>query len=73
MIFLCIYLDEGRGGGSLMHVYVLEHIISLSYRTTWWIFTKLDKDEVLIVRHLCICFLANSTKGRIQDGAIHQK
>ena len=22
MIFLCIYLDEGRGGGALMHVYV---------------------------------------------------
>ena len=35
MNFLFIYLDEGRGGGrALMHVYVLEHIISLSYRTT---------------------------------------
>ena len=22
MNFLCIYLDEGRGGGALMHVYV---------------------------------------------------
>ena len=29
--FLCIYLDEGRG--ALMHVYVLEHIVSLCYRT----------------------------------------
>ena len=37
-----------------MHVYVLEHIISLSYRTTLWMFTKLDRDEVLIITHLFI-------------------
>ena len=49
--FLCIYLDEGGwGGGALMHVYVLEHIVSLCYRTAWWIFTKLGKDEVLMAR-----------------------
>ena len=54
-------------------VFVLEHIISLSYRTTLWMFTKLDRDEVLIVTHLCIGFSANSTKGRIQGGAICQK
>ena len=29
MIFF-IYLDEGRGWGVLMHVYVLEHIVSLA-------------------------------------------
>ena len=34
MNFLCIYLDEGKGV-ALMHVYVLEHIVSLSYRTAW--------------------------------------
>ena len=32
MYFLCIYLGEKRGG-SLMHVYVWEHIVSLHYRT----------------------------------------
>ena len=32
MNFLCICLDEGKGG-ALMHVYVLEYIGSLSYRT----------------------------------------
>ena len=76
MNFLCIYLGEGKGGGvgALMHVYVLEHIISLSYRTTWWMFTKLDRDEALIITHLFIGFSANSTQGRIQGGgAICQK
>ena len=60
-------MKEG-GGGALMHVYLLEHIISLSYRTTWWMFTKLDRDEVLIITHLFIGFSANSTQGRIQGG-----
>ena len=46
-----------------MSMYTFEHIISLSYRTTLWIFTKLDRDEVLIVTHLCIGFSANSTQG----------
>ena len=55
-------------GGALMHVYVLEHIISLSYRTTWWTFKKLDRDEVPIIAHLFIGFSANSTQGRIQGG-----
>ena len=56
-----------------MFMYTLEHIISLSYRTTLWMFTKLDRDEVLIVTHLCIGFSANSTQGRIQGRAICQK
>ena len=58
-----------KGGGALMHVYVLKHIGSLSYRTAWWIFTKLDRDEVLNVLHLCLGFLENSTQGRVQGGA----
>ena len=61
-----------KEGGALMHVYVLEHIISLSYRTSWWMFTKFDRDEVLIVTHLCIGFSATSTQGQIQGGAICQ-
>ena len=32
MNFLCIYLGEERGG-ALMHVYVLERIVCLYYRT----------------------------------------
>ena len=34
-----------------MHVYVLEHIVSLCCRTTWWMFTKLGRDEVLKALH----------------------
>ena len=69
MNFLFIYLDEERRGCiKLMHVYVLEHIVSLSYRTAWWMFTKLDRDEILVVPHLCIGFLVNSSQGRIQGG-----
>ena len=33
MNFLCIHLGEKGGGGTLMHVYVWEHIVSLYYRT----------------------------------------
>ena len=63
-----MYLFRWRKGGgvALMHVYVLEHIISLSYRTTSWMFTKLNRDEELIITHLFIGFSANSTQGRIQ-------
>ena len=39
---------EVKKGGALVHVYVLEHIVSLNYRITWWIFTKLGRDKVLM-------------------------
>ena len=69
-IFSLIYLGEGREGGvALMHVYVWEHIVSLYYRTVWWMFTKLDRDEVLMVLHLCLGFTAKSAQGWIQGGA----
>ena len=61
-------MKEG-GGGALMHVYVLEHKVSLSYRRDWWIFTKLGRDEVLMVPYKFCCFSAMSAQGRIQDGA----
>ena len=66
---LCIYLGEGRGGGALMHVYVLERKVSFSYRTNRWIFTKRGRDEVLMVPCKCCSFSARSVQGRIQDGA----
>ena len=38
MNLLCIYLDEGKGGGGsllhvLVHIYVLENIVSLCFKT----------------------------------------
>ena len=44
--------------------------IAMKYRITWWIFTKLGRDKVLMTPHICIDFLAKSAKGRIQGRAI---
>ena len=66
MNFLWIYLGEKGGGVALMHVYVLEHIASLYYRTASWMFTKLGRDEVLMARHMHKDVLAISAQGRIQ-------
>ena len=52
-----------------MHVYVWEHIVSLYYRTALWMFTKLCRDEVLMVPYKCCCFSARSVQGWIQGGA----
>ena len=46
-----------------MQVYVWEHIVSLYYRTAQWMFTKLGRDEVLMVPYKC-CFC-----GQIHPGA----
>ena len=54
--------------GALMYVYVWEHIVSLYYRTAWWMFTKLGRDEVLMVPHLRLGFLARFAQRWIQGG-----
>ena len=51
-----------------MHVYVLEHIASLYYRTALWMFTKLAWDEVLMARHMQDV-LAVFAQGQIQGEA----
>ena len=56
MNFLCIYLGEKGGGVALMHVYVWEHIVSLYYSTAWRMFTKLGRDEVLMVLTSVVVF-----------------
>ena len=68
MNFLRIYLDE-KGMGALMHVYLWEHIVSLYYRTTKWMFTKLGRDEVLMAPHMHKDVLAIFSQGRIQGEA----
>ena len=69
MNFLCIYLGKKGVGGALMHVYVWQHIVSLYYSTAQWMFTKLGRDEVLMVPYKCCYFSARSPQGRIQGGA----
>ena len=64
-----LFIEVKRGGGALVHVYVLEHIVSLNYRIAWWIFTKLGRDKVLMTPHICIDSLAKSTQGWIQGRA----
>ena len=54
MNFLCIYLREKKGGGgALIHVYVLENIVSLYYRTALWVFVVVVR-EVLFLLYLSI-------------------
>ena len=68
--YLFIYWSEKGGGGvALVHVYVLEHIVSLNYRINWRIFTKLGRDKVLMTSHICIDSCAKSAQGWIQGGA----
>ena len=47
-----------------MHVYVLEHIVSLSYRTDRWKFTKLGMDEVRMIHDKCCCFWPDPSRCR---------
>ena len=51
-----------------MHVYVWEHILSLSSKTAWLILTKLVSDELLMVSYKFYGFKTTSAKGRIQGG-----
>ena len=53
MNFLCIYLGDGKGGALMHNIYLETHIVSLYYRTTWWMFMKLCRDEVLKA-HTCV-------------------
>ena len=61
-------MKEG-GGGSLMFVYIWEYIaFPNSYRTDWWILTKLGRDEVIMALHMRSGFFARSAQRWIQGG-----
>ena len=53
-------MKERGGGGTLLHalvhIYVLEHIVSLCSRTAWWMFMKLGRDKALMAPHLWLDF-----------------
>ena len=42
-----------------LYMYVLEHIVSLNYRITGWIFTKVGRDKVLMTRTFVLNFGPN--------------
>ena len=54
--------ERGCINASTLYMYVLEHIVSLSYRTARWMFTKPGRDEVRIYPNLCLGFSENSVK-----------
>ena len=66
-------MKERGGGGTLLHalvhIYVLEHIVSLCSRTALWMFMKLGSDKALMAPHLWCDFSANPAQGWIQGGA----
>ena len=64
-----LFRRKKGGGVALMHVHVWEHIVSLYYSTAKWMFTKLGRDEVLMVPYKCCCFSARSPQGLIPGGA----
>ena len=64
-----MYLFRWWEGGSLMHAYVLEHIVNLYCKISRWIFMELSRDEVLVVPHMSNGNSARSANGRIQGGA----
>ena len=41
---------------------------SLSYRTNWWMLSKLGRDEVIMALHMCLDFSAKSAQRWIQVG-----
>ena len=49
-----------KEGMALMHVFVLEHLVSLQYRTAWLMFTKLGMDELFMAPHTFLCILTRS-------------
>ena len=55
-----LFIKLKRGGGALVHVYVWENIVTLNYRITGLIFTKLCRDKVLKTPLICIHFWAKS-------------
>ena len=64
-----LFIEVKKWGDALVHVYILEHIVSLNYRIAWWIFTKLGRDKVIMTLHICIESWAKSAQGWIQGGA----
>ena len=55
-----------------VHVYVWERIVSLTYRTTSWMFTKFGRDEVFMAPHASLCFSGIPTWQYIGEACLRQ-
>ena len=51
-----------------MHAYVWEHIVSLYYKTAYWVFTKLGRNEVLMARTCIKVFRPDQPRGGSRAG-----
>ena len=57
-----ISVKEGLGGG-VTNACICMGTHSLSYRTDWWMLTKLGRDEVIMALHMRLGFSAKSARG----------
>ena len=58
------------GGGGVTNACICMGTHSLSYRTNWWMLTKLGRDKVIMALHMRLGFLAKSTQRWIQVGVM---
>ena len=71
MNFFNVFISVKEGlGGSLMHVYVWEHIAFLTEPIDGCWLTKLDRDEVIMALHMHLGLSAKSTQRWIQVGVL---
>ena len=66
--YVFMYLFMWRKGGGVTNACICMGTHSLSYRTDWWILTKLGRDEVIMSLHMRFGFLARSAQRWIQGG-----
>ena len=57
-----------EGGWGFTNACICMGTHSLSYRTDWWILTKLGRNEVIMALHMRLGFLARSAQRWIQGG-----
>ena len=65
-----ISVKEGLVGGGVTNACICMGTHSLSYRTDWWMLTKLGRDEVIMALHKRLGFSAKSAQRWIQVGVM---
>ena len=63
-IFKTFIWKKGWCTYAYIYIYMKTHF-SIFSRTAWWIFTKLGRNEVLMVLHECCCFLGHRSQSPI--------